>query len=146
MDENGHFRNCVKIKLTQNEEISRKDIISGLKDIINLQEIKRICQFKSKYLWYVVLIDSLDAKVYYNKEIIINEKRYYMIPPINEFIYQSYLINWLPPTFDKMDFIIEKLCVNKIGECVSIKERSDEHGIGLNVYTITIKYPRINKN
>ena len=55
------FTNTLNINISKNN-ISRKDVVDGLKLIVDLKKIDNIYKYKSREFWYVASLD------YYNSD------------------------------------------------------------------------------
>ena len=137
------FKNTLKINIGKNN-ISRKDVVDGLKLVIDLKKIDNICQYKSREFWYVAFIDFYNPTDLINKEIIIKNFKFTFEHAIKQSIFKCFKISWLPPKFNKIDQIAHCLCAGQ-GEVKKISQLKDSDGLNLNIYNISIEYPINNK-
>lgn len=133
------FKNTLKIHIGESN-FTRKDVVEGLKLVADLKNIDNICQYKSRKIWYIAFVDSFKSSELINKEIVIKKNKFTFEPAIKQSIFKCFKISWLPPKFNKIDYIAGCLCAGG-GEVRKISQLKDSDGLNLNIYNISIEYP-----
>ena len=134
-----YFKNTLKINIGENN-ISRKDVVEGLKLVVDLKLIDNICQYKSRKFWYIAFVDQFNSNNLLDKEITIKDIKFTFEQTIKQSIFKCFKISWLPPKFNKIDQIARILCAGE-GEFKKINQLKDSDGLNLNIYNISIEYP-----
>jgi hypothetical protein len=133
------FKNTLKIHIGNNN-LSRKEVVDGLKVVVDLKKIDNICQYKSREFWYVAFNDDFKSDDLLGKQIIIKNLKFTFEHAIRQTIFKCFKISWLPPKFNKIQDVGRMLC-GIDGKLIRINELRDSDGLKLNVYNISIEYP-----
>ena len=134
------YDRCLRVRFnSKRDPVSRKDLVNGLKTIIDLENIDRVTPHKNRYTWLFQTVYGYDNDELLNKKITINEQEVVIEEPFDTHHLFCFKVSWAPPNFD-MSKIFEYLKQYE-GEVVKIAELKDEDGIRNGIYNISVRYP-----
>jgi len=133
------FTNSLKIN-TLNLDCTRSEVVSSVKSIVSIDKIKCLGQYKGKNNWVISFKNDVDINLYVGQIVKIKDSEFRLDHVVSQSIFKCFKVVWLPPGFNKIDDIGQKLC-GQIGKVKSIKQVADKDGILMNIFNITIEYP-----
>ena len=134
------YERCMRIRFDpKTDPVSRKDLVNGLKTIVDLEDIERVTPHKNRFTWLFQMVDGYDIGELLNKKLTINNQEVVIEEPFDTHRMFCFKVSWAPPSFD-MRRIQDHLMQHE-GEVVRIVELRDEDGIRNGIYNFSVKYP-----
>ena len=134
------YERCLRIRFNSKADpVSRKDLVNGLRTIVDLEDIERVTPHKNRFTWLFQMVHGYDINELLNKKITINDQEVEIEEPFDTHHMFCFKVSWAPPNFDIRQ--IHEHLRQYEGEVVKIIELRDEDGIRNGIYNISVKYP-----